>query len=158
MKVGIVWASSDRGNRNLYTQRDIPFKELLRLWEALGVIFYSLQVAAPEGDAGNQPDALPLIDLGRELSDFVDTPAVMTHLDLIITVDTSVAHLAGAMGLPVFLMPPFTPDWKWMFDRENNFWYPTMRLFRQPSPGAWSSVLAGIKHSLESMAARWNPA
>jgi ADP-heptose:LPS heptosyltransferase len=81
-----------------------------------------------------------------------DTAALMTHLDLIITVDTSTAHLAGALAKPTWVLLPFAPDWRWLMDREDSPWYPTVRLFRQPSFGDWDSVIARVRHELTALA------
>jgi hypothetical protein len=88
------------------------------------------------------------IDLGNELSDMADTAAVLRCLDLVISVDTSVAHLAGALGVPVWLAAPFAPDWRWLLNREDSPWYPTMRLFRQNRLGDWSDVFERMEAEL----------
>jgi len=86
--------------------------------------------------------------LGGELEDFTDTAAVLAIAELVICVDTSVAHLAGALGRPAFVLLPFQPDWRWTLDGETSPWYPAMRLFRQPSPGDWASVIARVRDEL----------
>ena len=86
---------------------------------------------------------------GGELDDFSDTAAVLALCDLVITVDTAVAHLAGAMGRPVWVLVPFSPDWRWTRDGETTPWYPTTRLFRQVSLGDWDSVIAGVAAELK---------
>jgi ADP-heptose:LPS heptosyltransferase len=87
-------------------------------------------------------------DLAPRLSDFDETAAAVTALDLVITVDTAVAHLAGALGRPVWLLLPFSPDFRWLLGRDDSPWYPTMRLFRQPAPGDWQSVIAAVRAAL----------
>ena len=87
-------------------------------------------------------------DLGALVKDFADTAAVLTKVDLLITVDTSVAHLAGSLGCPVWTMLCHTPDWRWQLDRSDSPWYPTMRLFRQPRWGDWDTVVAEIRAAL----------
>ena len=87
-------------------------------------------------------------DLGGRLSAFSDTAAVIAQLDLVITVDTALAHLAGAMGKPVWVAVPFAPDWRWMRGRDTSPWYPSMRLFRQQRHGAWDGVFAEIRRAL----------
>ena len=86
--------------------------------------------------------------VGDELADFADTAAVISQLDLVVSVDTAVAHLAGAMARPVWLLVPFAPDFRWLLDREDSPWYPTARLFRQPGIGDWDSVLARVRQEL----------
>ena len=95
---------------------------------------------------------MELVDLGPELNDFADTAAVMSLMDLIITTDTSVPHLAGALARPVWVMLQFVPDWRWLLEREDSPWYPTMRLFRQPCRGDWDSVIAKVVDALPSLA------
>jgi ADP-heptose:LPS heptosyltransferase len=83
------------------------------------------------------------------LSDFADTAAVLGHLDLVISVDTAVAHLAGALARPVWLLVPFVPEWRWMLERTDSPWYPTMRLFRQAAPGDWTELMARVAAALD---------
>jgi hypothetical protein len=91
------------------------------------------------------------ISIGQELRDLDDTAAVLALADLVISVDTSVAHLAGAMGAPTWVLLPFRPDWPWMLARPDSPWYPTARLYRQPALGDWDSVLAGLREDLTRM-------
>ncbi len=91
-----------------------------------------------------------LTDLASQLTDFTETAAAIMNLDLVISVDTSVAHLAGALGKPVWLLLPFSPDYRWLLGRDDSPWYPTMRLFRQPSPGAWEKVIAAVVAALQA--------
>jgi ADP-heptose:LPS heptosyltransferase len=118
-----------------------------------GVQLYSLQKEPRPADAPVlarlQSD---VIDLAPKLSDFADTAAAIAALDLVISVDTSVAHLAGAMGRPTWTMLPYAPDWRWLRDREDTRWYPTMRLFRQQAPQAWASVIVRVSAELASVA------
>jgi ADP-heptose:LPS heptosyltransferase len=116
-----------------------------------GIHLYGLQ----KGDAASQAQELSGVfdvdNLGEEFTDFSDTAAAVESLDLVISVDTSVAHLAGAMGKPVWVLIPFAPDWRWMLEREDSPWYPSMRLFRQPKRGEWDAVfqrVAGELHAL----------
>jgi ADP-heptose:LPS heptosyltransferase len=90
------------------------------------------------------------VDPSADLRDFSDTAALISALDLVITVDTSVAHLAGALGKPCWVMLPFAPDFRWMMDRKDSPWYPSMRLFRQQSPQDWDGVVARILEALQS--------
>ena len=95
-----------------------------------------------------------VIDLAPKLDDFAETAAALTALDLIISVDTSVAHLAGAMGRPVWVLLPYAQDWRWLRDREDSPWYPTLRLFRQEKPQAWDGVLTRVAAELGRLATR----
>ena len=91
-----------------------------------------------------------LMHLGDELADFDDTAAVINSLDLVVTIDTAVAHLAGAMGKPTWILLPHAPEWRWMLDREDTPWYPTARLFRQKRLGDWESVIERVRASLSA--------
>ncbi len=97
-----------------------------------------------------------MVDLADELNDFADTAGLVSQLDLVISVDTSVAHLAGAMGKPVWVLLPFAPDWRWLLDRGDSPWYPTMRLFRQPAHGDWDSVVEQVRTALAVEQSRWH--
>ena len=123
----------------------MQLSQLAPLAQLKNVSFYSLQ----KGPAASQ-NGIDLIDLGKDLSDFADTAAVMSLLDLIISTDTSVPHLAGALGRPVWVMLQYSPDWRWLLDREDSPWYPTMRLFRQKSLGDWSGVVARVAEALRN--------
>ena len=144
-RIGFAWAGSD-GHANNH-HRSIPLQQFSAIFGVSGVSFVSLQKQASErerdvlGSAG-------VIDLADELGDFADTAAVISALDLVISVDTSVAHVAGAMGQTVWTLLPFAPDFRWQLDREDSPWYPTMRLFRQPQLRDWDSVLAGVRSEL----------
>jgi len=85
-----------------------------------------------------------IVDHSKDIKDISDTAALIEQMDLVISVDTSVAHLAGALGKPVWIMLPHVPDWRWLLDREDSPWYPTARLFRQPSHGDWDSVIKSV--------------
>jgi len=98
------------------------------------------------------------ISIGAELRDFADTAAVISLMDLVVSVDTSVVHLAGALGKPAWVLLPFTPDFRWLMGREDSPWYPTMRLFRQPRFGDWESVLERAREQLELLAATFGSA
>ena len=95
-----------------------------------------------------------LVDLTASITDLADTATLLAQLDLIISVDTVVAHLAGALGRPIWTLLPFVPDWRWGLEREDTPWYPSMRLFRQPTVGDWDSVIRRVVEELSALAAR----
>jgi Tfp pilus assembly protein PilF len=144
-RIGIAWAGrrTHENDRN----RSIGLGTLLRLLDT-GATFVSVQKELRPGDEAVLEGRRDVIHLGGMLSDFADTAALMTSLDLVITVDTSLAHLAGALGKPVWILLPFAPDWRWLLDRTTSPWYPSARLFRQASPGDWDEVIARVKAAL----------
>jgi ADP-heptose:LPS heptosyltransferase len=93
----------------------------------------------------------PLIDVSQQLETFADTAALISELDLVISADTSVAHLAGALGKPVWILIPFVPCWRWMLDREDSPWYPTARLFRQSTRDDWAGVINRVRDALQQL-------
>jgi tetratricopeptide (TPR) repeat protein len=146
-RIGINWAGrADTAQRK---QRDIPIEHFAALAELPGVRLISLQKGS--GDPSLALRAC-VVDFGDELDTqhgaFMDTAAIMMNLDLVITSDTSVAHLAGALGVPVWVALPFVRDWRWMLERSDSPWYPTMRLFRQKSRGDWAGVFQEIETAL----------
>jgi tetratricopeptide (TPR) repeat protein len=151
LRVGVVWAGNPRhkGDR----LRSLAADQLLPRLAMPGVKLYSLQkdvraIDAPARAALGQD----IVDLAPQLDDFSDTAAAVTALDLIITVDTSVAHLAGSLGRPVWMLLPFALDWRWMRHREDTPWYPGMRLFRQRAPFAWDDVVTRVAAELARVA------
>jgi len=112
-----------------------------------GIQFFSLQKGAPSAELKNAPT--PILDYTEELHDFLDTATLIGALDLVISVDTAVAHLAGALGKPVWVLLPFVPDWRWLLDREDSPWYPKMKLFRQKSLGDWSAPMTQLAEALD---------
>ncbi|MBD1827796.1 tetratricopeptide repeat protein [Microcoleus vaginatus GB1-A2] len=144
-KVGIVWAGSSEHLKDFQRSSDLSY--FLQLLDIPGVSFYSLQKELSAGDR-TLLTQIPVIDLSDNLNDFADTAAVISQLDLVICVDTAVAHLAGALGKPVWILLCFMPDWRWMLEREDSPWYPTARLFRQQTPGDWVGVFDRVKTAL----------
>ncbi|MGH2409615.1 MAG: glycosyltransferase family 9 protein [Chloroflexota bacterium] len=148
LRVGVVWRGSTRTLRDPY--RSLPsLAALAPLWRVPGVQFVSLQKGAGEDEARSSP--LPLTEIGSEIVDFADTAAIVSQLDLVITVDTSVAHLAGALGKPVFLLLGAIPDWRWRHPEAAQRWYPTVRQFRQSTPGVWSDAVEAVAAALENL-------
>lgn len=147
LNVGLVWAAGPAGS-----SRSMTLGTMLRLCEAASTAaFFSLQVGAHSADIAECGAESLLADLSPRLSDFADTAAAIDEIDLVITVDTSVAHLAGAMGRRCFVLLPFVSDSRWMRDRSDSPWYPSIRLFRQKRPGDWSEPLREVQEALEAM-------
>lgn len=146
LRVGLVWSGNPKHTND--AQRSMPVAQLAPLTDVPGVRFYSLQVGG-RLDHPDRPSGL--VDLAPALNDFTETAAALAHLDLLITVDTSVAHLAGALGRPVWLLLALDCDWRWMLKRGDSPWYPTARLFRQPTPGDWTPVIAEIAAALRGL-------
>ncbi|WP_456621194.1 tetratricopeptide repeat protein [Bradyrhizobium sp. P5_C12] len=153
LKVGVVWAGNagHKGDR----QRSLSAEAVLPRLVMPGVQLYSLQ-KEPRPDDGPVLAALgdEIIDLAPALGDFSDTAAAVAALDLVVAVDTSVAHLAGALGRPVWMLTPYALDWRWLRDREDSPWYPTMRLFRQRRPREWDAPLMRLSAALAVLAAK----
>ncbi len=145
--IGLCWAGSRAYSQDRW--RSLPAEALALLAAIPGLSFVSLQKDLSEPAAAG----LHLHDWTEHLTDFAETAALISRLDLVISVDTAVAHLAGALGKPVWLLNRFEPDWRWLRDRNDSPWYPTLRQFRQPAPGDWSSVVQQVAHEL----ARWHP-
>jgi tetratricopeptide (TPR) repeat protein len=146
-KIGLVW-SSNPINTKIYYKKSFSLYTFYPLAKFNDVSFYSLQKGEAAAEAKNPPDGMRLVDYTEEIHDFSDTAALIENLDLVISVDTAVAHLAGALGKPVWTLLPDSPDWRWMLNRNDSPWYPTMRLFRQPSPGDWGSVMDNVEKEL----------
>jgi hypothetical protein len=145
VRVGLVW--SGNLENKLGRLRSMPGEKLLPLLQSSGFQFYSLQL----GRRSQPLEAAGVIDLTADLTDFADTAALLAELDLVISIDTSVAHLAGALGRPVWTLLPFVADWRWGLDRAATPWYPAMRLFRQPSRGDWDSVIRQVAEALHDL-------
>jgi hypothetical protein len=145
LKVGLAWAAGDWDQR-----RSLPVELLAALDAFPHLALFNLQRGPALGQLvpGRGP---AFVHRRGESTDVLETAALMTHLDLIVTVDTMVAHLAGALGRPVWTLLHFAADWRWLLDRADSPWYPTMRLFRQPSPGAWEPVVARVAAELAGM-------
>ncbi len=158
LKVGLVWSGDPRHARD--RQRSIPLAELAPIIEVEGVRWFSLQKGAAAAELKQARFDRTIVDLGPDLYEYADTAAAIENLDLVVTVDTSVAHLAGALGKAVWVLLPYVADWRWLEGREDSPWYPTMRLFRQRAPDGWSEVIRRVAGALEERArtAHWRRA
>ena len=146
-RVGIAWAGSAIHKNN--SNRSISLERFARLLSTQGVEFVSIQKELSGADAAILAER-NVLHVGDELGDFADTAAVISQLDLVLSADTSVAHLAGAIGKPVWILLPLAPDFRWLLSREDSPWYPSARLFRQPRLGDWDSVLERVRWELAS--------
>ncbi len=146
LRVGLAWAGRNThiNDRN----RSMRLNQLVGLKDVAGVTFYSLQKGPARAQIAQSAFAVHLIDWTEKLDDFADTAALVANLDLVITVDTAVAHLAGAIGKPTWVLLPTPPDWRWLLKRSDSPWYPTMRLFRQQGAGDWDGVVAVVAEAL----------
>ncbi len=151
-RIGLVWAGAprtdDRRAHAVDRRRSLSLAALAPLAGSPGVQFVSLQKGPPAAQAAEPPLGLDLLDPTGDLGDFADTAALVANLDLVLSVDTSVAHLTGALGKPVWLLSRYDGCWRWLLDRDDSPWYSTMRLFRQPAPGDWQSVVMAVRLAL----------
>lgn len=147
--VGLVWAG--RPTHLNDANRSLPLAALAPL-AMPGVTFLALQKGPAEAQAGAPPPGMRIERFGDEIADFEDTAAILSLADLLISVDSAPVHLAGALGRPAWVMLPRVPDWRWLLGRDDSPWYPSLRLFRQPARGDWSSVTAAIAAELAGMA------
>ena len=148
-RIGIVWAGRSTHSNDL--NRSMSLSTFAPIAALDGISLVSLQKGPGQGATADYFERAPLLNLGAEIADFADTMAVVEALDLVVTVDTAVAHLAGAMGKPVWILLPYSPDWRWLLQRSDSPWYPTARLFRQPSPGDWNSVAHEVAGALSEL-------
>jgi hypothetical protein len=152
LRVGLVWAGSPKHAGD--ASRSCSLRQFAPLARVNGVTFFSLQKGPAAEQAKAPPARMRIDDLAPDLGDFAETAAALAHLDLVISADTAVAHLAGAMARPVWTLVPFVPDWRWLLHRTDSPWYPSMRLFRQSVAGDWESVLVAVAESLSGWARR----
>jgi Flp pilus assembly protein TadD len=149
VRVGIAWQG--RATHGLDRFRSIPLVQFAPLAACQGVRLYSLQVGHGREQLAEFSDRAAITDLGLDLDDYAETAAIMCNLDLVISCDSSPAHLAGALGVPVWVAVPFTSDWRWLVEREDSPWYPTMRIFRQSLLGDWNDVFGRMAETLQSL-------
>ena len=151
LKVGLVWAGNPANPHDRRRSMALASLAPLAAVSGRGVTLVSLQKGPAAAEAATPPDGLRLIDLGPELNDLADTAAVVSQLDLVISVDTAVAHLAGALGRPVWLLLSHVHDWRWLVDRADTPWYPSMRLLHQRRPDDWDSVVTNVVAALHAL-------
>lgn len=151
LRIGLVWA----GNPNVKNDhwRSPRLEPLLSLLDKPNVTFYALQKGAGREDLLKYPVAEKIVDLGDDIRDFADTAAILTQMDLLITTDTSVAHLAGAISCETWLMLHAVPDWRWLLECDHSPWYPSFKLYRQSSLGRWDTVVKAIDNDLDELLA-----
>ena len=146
-RIGLAWTG--RPTHPNDKRRSVPLSQLLPLADLGPAAFVSLQKPMPARDAEHISRFAHMTDLSNDLTNFGETAAVIENLDLIITVDTSMGHLSGALGKPVWILIPKAADWRWMLDRSDSPWYPSARLFRQDKAGQWEPVLVALRHTLQ---------
>jgi hypothetical protein len=149
LKVGIAWA----GNPNLPNDhiRSIDLQSMAALFGTPSAQFFSLQKELREGDATLLRVHPQVVPLGEAMDTFADTAAIISLLDVIVSVDTAVAHLAGALGAKTWILLPYVAEWRWLLDRADSPWYPTARLFRQPALSDWTGAVAAVGEALREI-------
>ncbi len=148
LRIGLVWAGSPQHPKD--KERSCQLRDFAPFAELTQYHFYSLQKGETAKQADDPPQGFSIQRLDQDLDDFTDTATVIAHLDLIITVDTAVAHLAAAMNKPTWVLLAFNPDWRWLLQRSDSPWYPSMRLFRQAKVGDWTNVIQQITQLLKT--------
>ncbi len=146
LRVGLVWSGNPAHAND--RRRSCPLERLRPMLEVSGVTWFGLQKGDGARQMAHLPDRLRFTNLGNDFADFADTAAAMNCLDLVVTVDTAVAHLAGAMGKQTWVLLPFVPDWRWLTGRSDSPWYPTLTLFRQLTIGDWDQAAARVARAL----------
>jgi hypothetical protein len=157
LKVGLVWAGENRLHaaelRKIDGRRSIAFERFAPLLDVPNVRFFSLQKGAAASQLPGSELGARVSDYTEALHDFADTAALVANLDLVISVDTSTAHLAGALNRPVWILNRLDSCWRWLLGRSDTPWYPGARLFRQPVLGDWDSVLQAVREALAELSA-----
>lgn len=152
-RIGIAWGGNPKNKMDRV--RSVELAAFEPLVEVADSTFYSLQIDERRAELETIPFARGIVDLSAHQSDFLDAAGLIAQFDLVITIDTAVAHLSGALARPVWTVLAFNPDWRWMLERTDTPWYPTMRLFRQPASGDWASVFAAVGEALQAWRAAW---
>lgn len=145
LKVAFLWA----GRPTHFNDANRSMKlEMFRPLMQEGVTLFSIQKGPTEGEAASPPQGMQLVNLSPHIHDFEDTAAILCEVDLLISIDSSPVHFAGALGRPTWVMLPLLPDWRWLQQREDSPWYPSVRLFRQTQWGEWSPVVQRVADAL----------
>ena len=147
-RVGVYWAAMP--GQPLDRQRSVPFRYFVDLAGDPDLLFFGLQGGTHQKDIQQTGAAGLVHDVGRGIFDFAEAATALAQLDLLITIDAPIAHLAGGMGVPTWLLLPTVPDWRWMHGRDDSPWYPSVRIFRQPEPGDWTPVFAAVRAALDA--------
>jgi hypothetical protein len=150
LKIGIAWAGSPAFREDRF--RSPHLNAFAPLANVPGVHFFSLQKGPPADEVLSAPEGLNIVDWTRDIHNFNDTAALIHSLDLVVSSDTAVVHVAGALGKPVWTLLHYAPGFFWMVNREDSPWYPTMRLFRQRTPGDWETVFRRVAEELQRIA------
>ena len=150
LRIGLIWSGESRA----HSDQSLSLRHLAPLLRLPGITWYSLQPGEQGAELTQLPEAKGVQDLSPNIQDFTEAAALAGQLDLIISVDAPLAHLAGGLGLPLWVLLPSAPDWRWTTDGETAHWYPTARPFHQSRPGDWASVVDEVRRVLESSARR----
>lgn len=150
-RIGIAWAG--RPTHNNDRNRSISLDTLAPFGQVPGIVLVSLQKGPAAAQTANWRGPAPLVSLDAQIETFEDTAAILTCLDALVCVDTSVGHLAGALGRPAWVMLPYAPDWRWLMQRSDSPWYPSLRLFRQQAPRGWTGLIDEVTRELATFAA-----
>ena len=145
-KIAVVWTSAPHGETQ--EKRTVPYSKFSKLFNTPNCTFYSVQINADATAIADMNQRSNVHDLRDSISDFSDTAGIISQTDLVISVDTATAHLAGALGKPVWTLLPYSAEWRWRLHRTDTPWYPSMRLFRQNKPGHWDDLMEEINHCL----------
>jgi tetratricopeptide (TPR) repeat protein len=146
LRIGLAWAGNPGHRRD--HRRSIELSALAPLASPKNAVFFSLQKGPAAAQATHPPSGMELFDFGTELTDFAQTAALVANLDLVISVDTAVVHLAGALNKPCWVLLARVPDWRWLMDRDDSPWYPSVKLFRQKTSGDWPEVVGRAADTL----------
>ncbi len=144
-KVGIVW----QGNPTILLNRSIKLYEFLPLFDIQKIQIYSFQLSKIDSNSEKLKNTLQLIDLSNYINDYFDTASLLKNIDILVTIDTSIAHLAGALGIKTFLLLPYDSEWRWFTDEEKTPWYDSIRIFKQKNPNDWKEVIQRVKDEIQ---------